>query len=384
MRQSLLFAALLLPAALAAQSFVVDASNGPGTHYTSLAAAVSAVPEGAVLIVRAGSYDPMSIQSKSLTVFCDAGAVIQTPLPWGVEALVIDGLGPQQSVVIRGLAIGVNRAALTIRNNEGLVDIEAAAVQLGGVGIYAASCDRVRLRGFRSPVGVVPVGVVIVSSNVVFEHCTLTGSTFATNPGLTQTGGTVQLVGCIVDGGLGFTHFTAGPGILMNGGSLRMLGGGRVQAGSAAYPNGSLPQHAIAGTGSVRLDPSVQLLATQTLGAGIQMTIGAQPQVIVASSASPVAFHATLLGPAGALGVLAVGLPGLSHPAPGLLDPLWWSGPTAVVQSVGVISETSPLTSTLTVPNVAAFAGLRLVWHGVSYEASGGLQVSPPVPAVIW
>src|SRR5437762_9224013 len=39
-----------------AQTFIVDAANGPGTNFTEIATAVAAVPDGAVLMVRAGSY----------------------------------------------------------------------------------------------------------------------------------------------------------------------------------------------------------------------------------------------------------------------------------------------------------------------------------------
>jgi hypothetical protein len=36
--------------------FIVDAANGPGTHFTSLMVAINTVPDGATLLVRAGDY----------------------------------------------------------------------------------------------------------------------------------------------------------------------------------------------------------------------------------------------------------------------------------------------------------------------------------------
>ena len=71
---------MVLPAALAAaavaQTFIVDVNSGPGTNFTSIAAAVAAVPDGAVLEVRPGTYAAFTIQNKSLTVFGQAGVQV--------------------------------------------------------------------------------------------------------------------------------------------------------------------------------------------------------------------------------------------------------------------------------------------------------------------
>lgn len=50
--------AILASGNLSTQTFIVDASNGPGTNFTSISAAITAVPDGAVLDVRAGLYAP--------------------------------------------------------------------------------------------------------------------------------------------------------------------------------------------------------------------------------------------------------------------------------------------------------------------------------------
>ena len=93
----------LLAAAVPAQTFVVDANNGPGTNFTTIGAAIAAVPDGAVLRVRAGHYVESSlvIRGKSLAILGDGGVDIEVP---ALPHPTIELLGPQQSVVLRRLA----------------------------------------------------------------------------------------------------------------------------------------------------------------------------------------------------------------------------------------------------------------------------------------
>ncbi|MBL8725028.1 MAG: hypothetical protein JNK49_13340 [Planctomycetes bacterium] len=358
-----------------AQAIIVDANNGPGTHYTDLAAAVAAAPEGAMLEVRPGQYNPLQIFGKSLTISFASGAQILTP---NSGAVGIEGLGVGQSVFLRGLQFGPYTGTMVFHNNLGFVDVTAAANTNGSV--FVQSCDRVRIHGL-----VCPLGVRVTASQVVFERCSLRGRSGAVEPGLTQHGGSVQLVESTVDGGEGFTSVTAGPAVQMYGGSLRALGGGRLHRGAVLHSNSSTPPppHAIGGYGTVRVDPSVDLPATQTIGPAIALTQLVQPRVQVDATTTPVTFTANLTGPDGAIAVLAIGFPGASHGAPGLLDPLWWDGPTAVVQAIGISSQSVPLAATLNVPNPIGLAGLRLVWHGLTYEGVGGLQLSPAASGLL-
>ena len=57
---------------LAAQTFIVDQNGGPGVHYQDLPRAVAAVPDGAVLRVRAGNYSTFVLANKGLSILGDA------------------------------------------------------------------------------------------------------------------------------------------------------------------------------------------------------------------------------------------------------------------------------------------------------------------------
>ena len=61
-----LFAVAALP--IAAQTYVVDVNNGPGTNFTTLQTAITTVPAGSTLLVRAGNYfESLDIDGKSLS-----------------------------------------------------------------------------------------------------------------------------------------------------------------------------------------------------------------------------------------------------------------------------------------------------------------------------
>jgi hypothetical protein len=72
---ALLLLALGAPASRA-QTFIVDAAGGPGAQFTSLPAAVAAVPSGAVLRVRPGTYAPFALAQKSLVVLGEDAATV--------------------------------------------------------------------------------------------------------------------------------------------------------------------------------------------------------------------------------------------------------------------------------------------------------------------
>ena len=57
--------ALLAGPAVAQQTWIVDAANGPGAHFTALAPAVAAAAGGDRVLVRSGVYDVSGTSSRS-------------------------------------------------------------------------------------------------------------------------------------------------------------------------------------------------------------------------------------------------------------------------------------------------------------------------------
>src|SRR5262245_43767083 len=115
----------LLLAALPAQTFIVDANNGPGTAFLDIATAVNSVPDGSTLRVRAGSYGGFSIVAKGLAVRGDPNVVITTPV-------FVSNTLAQQPVELRGLqwapAATASTISLSCANCAGLVLLDSLSI----------------------------------------------------------------------------------------------------------------------------------------------------------------------------------------------------------------------------------------------------------------
>lgn len=359
---------------LPAQAFVVDAANGPGSNFTNLATAIATVPDGAVLRVRAGNYGGFTIASKSLTILGEPGATL-TNLLLGPT---IENLQAHQSVWIRGFDLqsffsGAGVIRLTCRNNLGAVHLTELGVLQGSLALTVTQCDRVFVRGcyFTSQVG-------IDQSDVVFQWCGISAQNFSL-PNVVQQGGHVQLVGSQVLG-RPYAGASSGVGYTMNGGELRVLGGGSLGSSTIF---GS-PGFAIDGTGLVRIDPNVTIVGSATpFAPGITVATAAQAHVTTNDPLLGSPLFPSLHGPVGSLAVLAIGLPGPRQLAPGIVDAFWWSPPTVATLAVGIPQPGVPLSSTVPVPNQLVWVGIQILCQGVTFDATTGLQASNPVPFVV-
>ncbi|MBK6939174.1 MAG: hypothetical protein IPH13_03070 [Planctomycetes bacterium] len=120
---------------------VVDAAQGPGFEFATVAQAIDAAADGDVLLVRQGVYGgtlPITINAKSLTIVADTAANVLLTHP-----LRIVNLAPTQSVVLRGLRIETATDvtdAIDLTGNLGTVWIEDTSVTaFGGRGALSLS-----------------------------------------------------------------------------------------------------------------------------------------------------------------------------------------------------------------------------------------------------
>ena len=373
MRATRTVVACLLAVAANAQTFIVDAANGPGTNFPDLVTAIAAVPDGAVLRVRAGTYSQFFVDGKGVTLLGESGARIVSLL--GPQ---IANLQPQQSFCMRGFVLdpffgGVGTAGVTVLNNQGTVTLDGLGVVTGTHRLTVQQSNHVLVRDciFSSQVSV-------ASSNVAFTACSFSALNW-TLPTIAQQGGRVQLAGCTVLGGSNGTQ-PAATCVQMTGGDLRVLGGGTLRsAGIIGFPG-----LAVGGSGSVRIDPNVAVLAaTPPFAPGVTATSLAMPDVTAACAPLGGTLTAALHGPIGSIAALSVAFPGPSLLIPGLPDPLFWNLATAVNQTVGIPTAQQPVTSQIPVPMNPVFVGVGLVHHGFTLDPVGGLQVSQPVAVVV-
>ncbi|HEU4418141.1 MAG TPA: hypothetical protein VFT55_04335, partial [Planctomycetota bacterium] len=220
------------------------------------------------------------------------------------------------------------------------------------------------------------------ASTVVF-----TDSWFSVPPALSsaiiQQGGRTQLVGCHVLG-LSFPAQFSARAIDLNGGEVRALGGGEIVSHAFYGP----PSYAVTGTGTLRLDPSVTVYgASPPIAPGIAVTVEAMPHVTATDallgSTSTSTSTVTLPGPSGHLGLLAVGFAGPPVLVPLFADPLFWAPGTVVALTAGVMGPGQPITSQVLVPAHPAFAGLLLLYQGITLEPLASLQISNPAIGVV-
>lgn len=373
----------------AAQTFVVDAANGPGTNFTDIAAAVAAVPDGATLLVRPGIYGPFSIAAKGLTLLGGPGVDVtgSGALPPAVE---VRNTAAAQSVVVSGVRLASCDGAVSVRNCAGPVLLEGVDASLG-------TCFLTGTRA--SSFGIWTCAQVLVSrcvgwnswaanSDVVFELCTLRGSgsyclhgsCSHSNPGLELTGGSAQIVSGSLTGGAGFSPLSPfsnnQPALSLIGATARVMAPATLDATGYA---GMAPAPAIAGTGSLRLDPAVVL--TTTAVPAIASTVGLQtatmPTVLGQSAAPNSTLFAAALGPIGDVVVLVVGLPGAAATVPGFTDAFWIDPAVHHFHAIGVPRPGVPVLGAVAVPNVAALRGLRIAWQAASIGSAGTMASNP-------
>ncbi len=340
-------AALLLAPAASADTFVVDAANGPGSDFTSLNEAVFTAPEGSTLILRTGAYSGLTLEGKSLDILADAGAQVSIG---GIEPMLIRGLSTGQRVVLRGVqtAGGISRTALRLEDNAGEIWIEASellkSIGSSGEGLTALNCTSVTLR-----------------------DCTVTGGdslVFGSTSGLRADHSSIQAFGSTFLGGESFGPYCGAAVAIDLSGQSRLYAQDCTLTGAACDSTlVPLAASALSLTDSEAFLRNVELIPGQTdpfTAAPIEL-IGSAAAVELAAAArsfsiaSPVrageSVDLELLGAASELTAVYTSL-----------------------QPTGAFAE--PLFST-----VALAAPRPLLRLQLDADGHGSIRVSPPLPA---
>lgn len=391
---------LILTGSLSAQgqTFLVDASSGPGTNYTDIQAAVQAVPSGSILIVRQGTYSPVVISGTGLTILCDPNVVAA-----GNPFLTIQNTQPQQSVTVRGLQ-GNGSSGLIVQSALGPVTYDGAGhsivtlpwFPLPQVGVTVNASSQVAISNLTSTG---QEACRVSTSSIVCERCSFQGtnaafipfSVFPSHPALRMTNSQVQLVHTNVTGGNGATFFTkagqlSSPGRsaveMTTGSSLRVMGeashflrGGLLAMGPGRHP-------AIGGSGVARVDPLVVVstpLATTTTA----LTRPTMPSVVSTSAGPGGSLTATRYGAPNLLCAMLISLRAPATSVPWLQDPIWVDGQDLLVEALGVTSASSPFVVQKAVPSLLALRGFHFLWQSVDVDPTGILAISNPSPSVV-
>lgn len=361
-----------------AQQFVVDPAGGAGTSYTSLDAAIAAVPDGSTLIVRAAIYPKVVIAAKGLTILCDPGVRVQVFLDW---YLTIQATSPTQPVYVRGLIPLTTETAFQVLQAQGpvCIDGQGTTMSMSSIPIFQAPtfdfADQVLVRQCSIAMN---SATSVTSSQVVFEDCTFLGrsktwfSMFAFLPpssALALHNSRVQLVRCSATGGLGDAVNPSQPAVEVVGGShVRVLRSGNYVGGGGGP--------AFVGIGNVRAEPGVGIVP------GMPVTIAPMPSLAVADAAPGGTITATHFTTNSDPFLIGLGLPGPSIGVPGILDPVWVDPAAFVGLLAGVGPAPIGAIAQSSVPPVGALVGVRLVWQSFAVTPAG-VEASNPGPTVV-
>ena len=354
-----LFVAVAAP--LAAQTFVVDGNGGPGANFTTISAAVAAVPDGSVLRVRAGNYlESVLIAGKSLTIVTDSAASIEAPT--GLPALHVVGLGAGQTFVVRGMDVrGTAQAGeIRVEFNQGLVMIDSIpnATWPPPRRLQARFNDSLLVARCQ-----ITDGLVLDNCRAVFDSCLLND--------VSLVGGDLQLSSCQTSGRYGGLQ-PGGPALILQGGSVRALGGS-VRGGQSLF--GALGP-AVLGSGVLRLSPSVVVAGSNPpIAPGIVASTSTMPQVTTSWITGSV-YSVYTTGTPGELGVVIGSVRSVSLPVPGI-DALWLDAPTARFETAGVFGA-GVIARMITLPSSPTLSGESIVWQTVSFGSTGSLALSNP------
>lgn len=351
--------AFALATCVPAQTYIVDAMNGPGAQFTSIAAAIAAVPSGAVLLVRPGSYLPFSINGKGLSILGTSGVVITNIITFPVT-ISISGTNANQPVVLRHLHLQVPSGGahrLICTNCAGPLIVQAVTFDTtwGPNGrLTAQQCSQLYVEAsgpFAS--GITSVGLEITGGSAVVRNC-LTSDPCNV---LLANASTVQIVDCA---------FTGLPPVQLAGGLVRAMGTTSLVGFAPGVP-------AVAGTGTFVCEPTV--LAAPIVST-VNTVVAQQGFCTASGGALGTPANASLSGPTGHLGALFLGRVATPQIVPGFQFDQWLANGSIASVGVGVFG--APLAASVQVPANPLLLGTLFGWQGVTFDPARGFAFSTP------
>lgn len=401
MRRSL--AALVLASLATAQStWIVDAANGSGAHFTDLQAALNAgvVRDGDTLLVRAGDYGPCAT-SKGVTVLGEPGAKVSAG-GFGAAAVRVANLPAGRTFVLDGLSIeheAYSTTGVFLDHNLGPVHLDDVTVRglagvptifLVGQSLRVDHCALVTVNecSLRSGCGIVSVAshLIVTRSFVEGMHGLDLFQPISSTPAVRATGGSVHLGQVTAQGGHGaptanFSRVAPSPALRADTAAMLTVAGDARSSIAAGGVNTDPVSAIVLVASTLHLGRAV-VLRTNGNAPGIDNHSGnvipADLPFLVAGSAPPAGtVDLELTSAPGDSVLVALGPPGAGTPLP--FGTLWLDPVRSITLTSGTQGAAGRLTLLLPVPNHEALRGLLLAAQAVNVSAvSSEIRLTNP------
>jgi hypothetical protein len=222
--------------------WIVDANNGPGTHFTTITAAIAAAQPGDRILVRAGNYIETVNVNKAVTIVGWNATRYPMVVPanpfataiWG--GLGVTGIPAGHQCVVSGLVIArptlASGASIGVLNSQGAVVLDRLIAPNGGVHIENSTNVIIEGLRVRHSYGALPPidGVVVINSWVQASDLDATGCDLTTDPDYhpsagcalnVQMGSVVALARPRLIGGFGGGPWVNAPSTPTGGAAIR-------------------------------------------------------------------------------------------------------------------------------------------------------------------
>jgi hypothetical protein len=381
-------ALFVLTTTLGAQwTWIVDASNGTGSHFTDLPQAVAHASDGHRIVVRKGDYRPPTF-GKALQIIGEPGSRVPATNDNSVFSII--GLAAGKVAVVQGLEIHGHFlgslppyvGSLNVWDCAGVVvlaDLTILSTSNHG-GIRVKNSSAVLLGN-----SLVRPLLVVEKSRVAATSCRFRAYHLLTGPatyGIDAYDSFVELTDCSAFGTEGFGHVGSAPAVRMDRTALVLRGDGFSRYVGGTY-NGQPQSPSIDGSSSSSLvvDPAVVL--TPPPVRLTTTTIRRMPALAAAGGELGHRIDLDLYSPTGEWYGVFAALPSPPFSIPPFGDQ-WMDFASEFLLLVGVQGSSEHAKHPVPVPNDPSLRGLPLVFQSLGGSlAQASLTLSNPAPVVL-
>lgn len=339
--------------------WIVDQAQGPGFDHVDIPAALQSARPGDTILVRKGNYSGFWL-NRQMSVVAQPGVTCKK----GSGLVEVSYVPAGERAVVRGLHS--SSSSMRILNNRGQVVLEDCAGPFNISASHNVQAHATIGDFYLDDATLVAVdcvsGTHIHGAWLKRSHMTIAGGSYR--------GGNWY----------GAAHAAA----LVDKDSTLVVTGD-ANTSLVATPHSRYQAPAIAGTGKLILDPRVTLKGSNPSAALLGITSVTRrtiPYLRAQSAAIGGTVQVSMQAGAGDAYLLALGLPGVRQPFPGLSGDIWLNLATTSVVAGGQLDAQGRRGWSVPVPRDPILIGFSVMWQGTAGPSAAAQTLSNPVTYV--